>query len=338
MKHKLSFAFIVCSLLLIVLTACEATAARVIPTSIPTSTPTEESTVTSTPRQVSDQPTAIPTRVPVSPTGGPSPTPLLGAEFPTQAVEQATPTRIFNPNAPRIEFFTSDVIAVAPGSGVTLYWSARGTDSAVIYRLDRQGQRSQVWNVSPDGNLPIQTRSSDRGQLTFVMGVGEGDTYNEQTLIIPIECPIEWFFSPSPEDCPDAEAVESQMVGQTFERGRMVFVQEDNTIYAMFNDGREPGWLAFQNNFNPEIHPESEEAFIPPPNFFQPIRELGFLWRASEVVRNRMGLGIDESTTYTGLFQTVTSPGGQESLYISSSDSAVLQLVPGGEIWQLITP
>lgn len=319
------------------LTACEATAVQVIPTSLPTVTATAQATATAVqPDPVT--PSRTPTRPAITATGGPSPTPLLGRAFSTPDAVQPTATRILNPNAPRIEFFTSDVVAVAPGSALTLYWSARGADNAVIYRLDREGERTQVWNVSPDGNLPIQTRGTDRGQLTFVIGVGEDETYSEQTLIIPIACPIEWFFALAPEDCPDEPPVETQMVGQTFERGRMVYVQKSNTVYALFNDGREPGWLAFQNNYNPEIHPESEANFIPPPGLFQPLRELGFLWRASEVVRNRLGLGIEEATSYQGFTQTATTPGGQENLYLTSGDGAVLQLIPGGDIWQLITP
>src|SRR5690606_18832772 len=99
-------------------------------------------------------------------TGGPSPTPLFG---PTHTDVAAAPTEslALNPNAPRIEFFTSDAAAVAPGSTVTLYWSTRGAREAVIYQLVR-GVRNRLWNVGADGSLPVPTSRSDRGTVDFV--------------------------------------------------------------------------------------------------------------------------------------------------------------------------
>lgn len=317
------------------LVACSPTAQVIIPTTRPSPTVTWTPTNTYTP-----DPNASPTRMirlQTITSGGPSPTPLLGATR-TPLPISITPTRPPNPNAPRIEFFTSDVLAVAPGDAVTLFWSARGVDNAAIYRLNADGSRTQVWNVAPDGSLTINTRSGDRGQLRFLLTIGEADLYAEASLVIPIQCPIAWFFAPPPDECPDAEAIQTPITEQFFERGRMIYVQATNTVYALFNDGNTPAWLSFENRYNPEIHPESEADFVPPLGRYQPLRELGFLWRANDAVRNRLGLGIQEAVTYSGFIQETTENSRAPYIFLTSSDSAILNIIPGGQIWQIISP
>ncbi len=325
-----------CFILCLSLVACSPTAQVIIPTTRPSPTATATPTNTHTP-----DPNATPTRNPtrsrtVTP-GGPTPTPLLGATR-TPLPLDSTPTRPPNPNAPRIEFFTSDVLAVAPGDAVTLFWSARGVDNAAIYRLDANGARTQVWNVAPEGSLNINTRGGERGQLRFLLSIGEGAFYSESNLVIPIQCPITWFFAPPPDECPDAEAIQTPITEQIFERGRMVYVEATNTIYALFNDGNTPSWLSFENRYNPEIHPESEPDFVPPLGRYQPLRQLGFLWRANDVIRNRLGLGIQEAVTYSGFIQETTENSRTPDVFLTSSDSAILNIVPGGQIWQIISP
>jgi hypothetical protein len=243
---------------------------------------------------------------------------------------------VTNPNAPRIEFFTTDALAVAPGDAVKLYWSVRGARGAVIYRLDANGNRGNLWNVPPDGNLAINTNRRDRGQITFLLSVGEGELLAEQVLSVPLSCPDPWFFQPAPDACPSAPPEATSVTEEAFERGRMVYIQSRNRVYVLFNDGRTPAWISFENRYNPASDPELEESFVPPPGFVQPVRALGFVWRGNDVVRNRLGLGLEAEKGFDGFIQTVQN-GEAEELYISSGDGSVLQLLPGGDTWQIIT-
>ena len=326
-----SLKYLLC-ILLIALTGCGATAFQVVPTARPTATMTPTGAPTRTPaRDVT--PTFPPTQLPA--TGGPSPTPLFGPTS-TLLAMQPTETVLLNPNAPRIEFFTSDVAAVAPGDSVTLYWSTRNTTSANIYRLER-GVRNQVWTIQPDGNLTVNTRRADRGTIDFLLTAGDGDQRVERTLSIPLACPDVWFFQPPPESCPTAPAQETFLIEEPFERGRMLYVQASDVVYALFNDGFEPGWIAIENPFDPAVHPEADENFAPPPGFHQPLRRLGFVWRGNDTVRNRLGLAIDPEFGFNGFVQSSVE-GGQQTLYVSSADGTVLQFLPQGEAWQIITP
>ncbi|HVU13913.1 MAG TPA: hypothetical protein VHD90_21695, partial [Phototrophicaceae bacterium] len=267
------------ALLLLLISACGATAVEIVPTARPTAAPTFTAVPSRTPDHDAT-PTITPSPVPQTPTGGPSPTSLFGPA-PTSQNSAAAVTQdvvSLNPNAPKIEFFTSDSAAVAPGTTVTLYWSTRGARDAVIYQLVR-GVRNRLWNVGPDGSLPVQTNKNDRGSVDFVLSVGEGTAYVEQTLSIPLACPNTWFFQPPPVSCPTAPPQNTQLVEEPFERGRMVYDTVSNQVYALFNDGSTPAWLVLPNKYDPATDPDSDPNFSPPPGMYQPLRELGFVWR-----------------------------------------------------------
>lgn len=319
----------------LIVSGCQATAVQVIPTAQPTIT------ATFTPSPTATRDTTITRNTPRPPvamvaTAGPSPTPLFGATRTPVPEGVNQPTRVFNPTAPRIEFFTSDVLSIQPGGTVTLFWSARNVDNARIYRLNQDNERTQVFDVAPDGSLDITTSSNDRGELDFVLGVGEDDLYTEQILTIPLRCPVSWYFSPAPEECPDAEAVEVNITAQAFQRGLMLFIEEQDTIYVLFNDGQTPAWRTFDNRYDPEIHQERDPNA--PPEFIQPLRELGLIWRTNDTVRTRLGLGQSEAVSYLGQVQASSEGTRQTTLYISSPDANILQLIPGGDLWQIIAP
>ena len=316
----------------VLVSSCQATSQPLIPTDLPTATVTLTPTLTRTP--ASDvTPTQRPTNVVIA--GQSSPTPLLGASRTPQSEQFITPTpRPLNPNAPRIEFFTSDPLSAEPGKPVTLYWSARGVDSAVIYEVDEEGRRTQVYNVSPDDSLTINTRSSDRGALRFLLTIGINDTYSEASVEIPFACPVEWFFAPPPASCASTAPEETRIVDQTMERGRMIFVQSRNIIYVLFNDGQEPAWISFENTYDPTIHADRDPNA--PPNFIQPLRELGYLWRSRDAVRVRLGLGLAEEVPFDGFIQSAPVRNAVEDIYISGADGKIINVVPGGEQWLLI--
>lgn len=326
------FLLLVCMLLT---AACAPAAQQILPTERPTVTPTATVTPSRTPGREGDvTPTVTPTRPPASPTGGPSPTPLFGAT--STPSNRVTATRVPNPNAPRIEFFTSDVRAVAPGTDVTLFWSTRGADGATIYRIDPTGARNQLWNVPPDGRLTVGTNEADRGTVDFLISVGEGIDRSEESLALPLSCPVTWFFVPPPEACPNDDPDETIIVEQPFVRGRMVYVAEQDQVYALFNDDFEPRWVAFQNRYNPEIHDERIEGFPVPQGRVQPVAILGFVWRNNEAVRSRLGLATEQEFSFDGFVQTAPIDDS-ESVYISGSDGTVLQMLPEGDSWEIIT-
>lgn len=329
LRRILSFC-LPCALLL---TACGGVVDPVI--RLPGTATTPDSRATDTPSATAtDQPS--PTPPPPTDADGPTPTAILG---PTRTLppDASTPTPQPNPNAPRIEIFTADPAYVYPGNALTLYWSIRGADTAAIYRLDDLGQRNQLWNVGPDGSLVVQTSRRDRGLAEFLLTVTSGQYYVEQLLAVPLLCAYEWFFVPEPDTCAAAGEVEGRQIEQVFEGGRMIYVEEADLVYVLFADGLVPAWTSFQNRYIPGTSPEQDDNFVPPPERYQPVRQLGMIWRASDPVRNRLALGLAPETVYEGAFQADAEPRG-ETMYLRSADGSVLQLDPDGESWSIIAP
>lgn len=315
----------------LLLTACGGVVDPIFPT--PLITPSMTSTAYTTTPRITDTPTlaSSPTRqANGSPTTGPSPTSIIGATR-TLPPEVHTATPRPNPNAPRIEFFTADIAYVYPGDSLTLFWSIRGADRATIYRLDDSGDRNQLWNVEPDGSLGVQTARNDRGDAEFLLTVDNGEYYVEELLSIPLLCAYPWFFAPEPRACADGFAEESTHIEQIFEGGRMIYTMADDRVYVLFADGQDPAWTSFPNRYIGGESAEEDTNFIPPPGRFQPIRILGTIWRASDIVRNRLALGLEPEVTYEGALQT---DGG--TAYIRSADGSILQLNPEGESWGII--
>ena len=320
-------------IVMLLVSACEPAAQPLIPTDPPTVTVT----FTASPVSEGDDspiPTLTPFTVERDP-DAPTATSLFGATRTPVPENFPTATRPFNPNAPRIDFFTSDPLTVAPGDTVTLFWSTRNVDAAVIYELEADGRRSQVYNVVPDGNLAISTSSNERGNLRFSLAIGTGLDFIEEVLVIPLECPDEWFFDPAPPECANEAAISTRVIDMQMERGRMLYVAESDTIYTLYNDGLAgaPGWLSFENRYNPEVHPARDENA--PPEWIQPVNELGFVWRGDASVRNRLGLGLADAIEFEGLIQTSGS-GNSLTTYISGATGVVLQVEAGEDVWQII--
>lgn len=316
------------------LAACGGVIDPVIPTAPVTPTLTQTAPVTDTPVVVATiPPTATPRRA--TPTGGPSPTSIVGPTR-TPQPEAITATPRPNPNAPRIEYFRGEPAYVFPGDSLTLYWSIRAADRAAIYKLDALGQRNQLWNVEPGGSLVVPTSRGDRGVTAFLLTVDNGEFYVEQILEVPLLCAFEWFFVPGPEACPSARVMESTHIEQVFDGGRMIYVADQDRVYALFTDGLAPAWTSFPNRYVGGQTPEEDTNFVPPPGRFQPVRILGVVWRGSDPVRNRLALGVAPEITYEGAYQVETSVDASETIYLRSADGSVLQLDPNGRSWRVI--
>ncbi len=325
----------VAAVLVMTLAACGAAAEPVLPTVRPTYTPTSEASPTPT-RTAIPSATPTPAQTAVSEAGGPSPTPLVG-EMPTRPRYTLTPTtQPILPGTLQIEYFTTNATAIKPGDSLTLFWSVKGVDKAIIYRLDAKGKREQLWNVARAGSLEVGTRPTDRDVVQFLLFIGDDTTHIEQSFAVPLKCGDAWFFEPQPDGCPSASPVASAEAEQTFEHGLMIWVQAQSRIYVLFNDGQKPAWADFPDEFK-DGQPESDPAFAPPQGLIQPIRGFGLVWRAQERVRKRLGWATAAELPFSGMLQgDATVENGV--MYIRAKDGNIVELSNKGANWKLITP
>ncbi len=322
---------------LLIFAGCGGNAQPAIVTVVPTATPTALPTLTQTHAAGFSWVTAtsLPTALPLTATPGPSPTsPLAPTLSPAPAT--LTATRVPTRAGLSVEYFTTDSETARPGDTVTLFWSVRGANTARIFRLDADEERVEPgWDVRASGKLTVRTRPQDREVARFVLVAWVGEAEVQQVLLIPLQCGETWFFDPAPETCPAEPPQVSLEAEQTFEHGRMIWVQAQDRIYVIFDDGRTPAWARYPDNFE-EGDPERDDSVIPPPSLLQPVRGFGLVWRSNERVRDRLGWATSPEVAFDGMFQSDSPEPSVATFYVRTRDGDILALDAQTQTWDVL--
>ena len=148
-----------------------------------------------------------------------------------------------------------------------------------------------------------------------------------------IPCPDRWFFTPRPEYCPMGPYVIGPTLMQQFERGFMIWFGTQRTIFVAFQPAAKPRWQQFADKYADGI-PESDPALVPPNGLIQPVRALGFLWRSTPRLRQRLGWATSPEIAYQGVLQ-IDILGNR---YVQGAAREVYQLSGDLTNWQVISP
>ncbi|HML23095.1 MAG TPA: hypothetical protein PKD09_15685 [Aggregatilinea sp.] len=283
-------------------------------------TPTVTATFTASPPPPVD-PGAVPTSI-IAPTFSPAPVVYTATVPATLAGLE-------------VEYFTTDVQSVMPGENVTLYWSVRGADRARIFRLDDTGERIWRWDVAGEGRLTVGTSNAAGEAASFLITADANGATVEQPLLIPLRCTDAWFFTPAPEGCPVNTPESSAEAEQTFEHGRMIWVESRDQIYVIFEDGASPGWAQYPDNFEDGM-PERDESLVPPSGLSQPIRGFGLVWRSTPRVQERLGWAASPEVSFEGMLQADSIDPGSATLYLRARDGGILALDASANEWELL--
>lgn len=158
---------------------------------------------------------------------------------------------------------------------------------------------------------------------------------------VQLDCQYDWFFGVQarPVDaCPSTPPISTDLARLEFERGEMIWVQAEQTIYVLFRDFQAPYWASYPDAFF-EGMPEREAGLVGPLGLWQqPRRGFGLLWRQDATVSERLGWALYEwEASYEGWLQKAETPEGT-LVFFMRDDNKVYQLHPGPEgIWELFT-
>jgi hypothetical protein len=286
-------------------------AAQPTPTVEPTPKPTKPPAPTSAPTVV---PTSAPTAIPTS-----APTPA----------KKAAP-------GPAIVHFGANVEEADPGDTIVLEWETAGATRAILYRIPPSQQLPQSgWDVDTTGSYAYEIPFHDRNHVWFQLyAFDASDEYDVAYLTIYLRCPDPWFFSPPPEECPTAPVV-SQAAEQHFEHGTMIWIEEKNRVYILYNDEvLSPKWESYNDEWD-ESQPEHDPEIIPPDGLYQPVRGFGLIWRQNPRVRERLGWAVDQERGFVTTVQHTTF-FKYNSTYIGALDGNVWYLGPERSAWEKI--
>lgn len=100
-----------------------------------------------------------------------------------------------------------------------------------------------------------------------------------------VNCPHEWFFANPPSVCPEAPALNSYAAIQRFEHGQMIWVEETDVFYLLFDAGSHPldSRQAYRNvgplALKPGASKDHRTGETPPSGYSEPVSGFGLIWR-----------------------------------------------------------
>ncbi len=239
------------------------------------------------------------------------------------------------PPGPQILTFHADVEIADPGQTILLQWETYGGTGATLYHLLPTGQFGSFWSVDPTGSMAYTISSDRRNSDGFQLYVYDDEGRSDSaTLNLPLTCPDSWFFTPAPDICPAGPAVYTGGAEQHFEQGVMLWVEAEDRIYVLYDDGGVTAWQAFQDEWEPG-DPIEDPGIDPPPGYYEPIRGFGLVWREQPNVRERLGWATEPEQGYTTAIQR-TSHWKYSHTYIQAHDGGTWRLGPEGGEWEYI--
>ena len=282
----------ICLSIIFVLAACaNQPEAEALPTLaiLPSATVTDTPTITPT---LSETPTFTPTPTPtptLTPTITPSPTQTLtftpsitmtSSQTPTftatytatltaTATATFTPVSTETPSVPVITFFQSNTTQGAPGSQVTLRWSA-AADSAQLLQLQPGTSTAlQTFVVVPVGSQVV-TLPAAGSQAQYRLVASRGGQQAVADLSITLTCTQPWFFSATAPGgaCPSGATVSVIGAYQPFERGVMFMYTNQSAMQRVCGLQNELNrYLCYDNGWDGVTEPFTISA---PGGFSEP--------------------------------------------------------------------
>jgi len=197
------------------------------------------------------------------------------------------------------------------------------------------GQLDGWWKVEPTGSMDYDIPDESRNWEGFVLFVlDEAEQVVQATLQVTLRCPDTWFFSPPSDECPSSPPILTDGAEQHFEHGLMLWSGVENWIYVLFDDGAQPAFKVFLDEWG-EGKPESDPDIAPPAGLYQPVRGFGLVWREETGVRDRLGWAVDEEAGYPTAIQRTSRPKYNVT-YFKALDGGVWELGPEGSEWRHI--
>ena len=237
---------------------------------------------------------------------------------------------------PEILQFAANVEVADPGDTIELSWHTKNASTNTLYHLLPTGQLGTWWDVAPKGTMTYTISAGARNRERFILyAVNEEYPFASAMVTITLTCPDDWFFSPTPDICPQDAALISRGAEQAFEQGVMVWVEENDSIYVLFDDsGFTTRWNRYTDEWN-EGDPIDDPSIIPPAGFYQPVRGFGLVWREQPNVRDRLGWALAPEAEFETAVQHTSYPKYNHT-YLRAWDGDVWWLWPERSGWEKI--
>ncbi len=239
---------------------------------------------------------------------------------PTDVVSRtiATPTPIVIPLATAADLATLEVITVAPDDPNFVLVTAT---------LPPSRTPTLTPTITPTVTrtpLPSPTLAIRYVQQTVAPGIGNTG---------PQACPLPWFFGlVLPTHCPLGPALTSPAAYQSFQQGFMIWVGQQDAIYAIYQSPGPMRWEVFRDDYVEGLTVDFDPALdaSAPDSTWQPRRGFGLIWRNNPLLQSRLGWAtVEREEPYTIQVQIATDG----SIFFVEPRGGIIGLQPGGREW-----
>lgn len=227
-------------------------------------------------------------------------------------------------------------------------------DSRVALREDGYKLRDVLWaadasgaviadaGAGQNGEFPLRWLPTDGGPAVELAATWSAEprtrlAWGPASAATPA-CEHEYFFyAPTLEGCPVEPPTEAWAAEQVFEGGRMIWLEPQRQIYALYDDGT---WVSFADTWTPD-QPEKDPDIEPPEGRHQPIRGFGKVWRNQPEIRERLGWALAPERGFDTAFQhgrTASRQSPDYDLYLQNGDGRVVHLDARDMRWEYVTP
>ena len=107
----------------------------------------------------------------------------------------------------------------------------------------------------------------------------------------------------------------------------MIWFEATDSIYVFYKD---QSWQRFDDTWS-EDQAQSDPAFIPPAERFQPIRGFGKVWREHQNVRQQLGWALGPELAFESMIQQTVELDDVTIIFLGTFNGQVFALTGHGQ-------
>ncbi len=241
-----------------------------------------------------------------------------------------TPT----PAPPEVVEFSADRNDLTEGESIQITWETRNATEISILWLGAGGTMDGLSGIDPESGTATITPYGSPILLEVQNDIGSA----KAELSLDIQCAHAWV--PDLADaregrCPEP-AQTTWAAQQPFERGFMIWMEFNQTIYVFYDQGEIKTYATYPDTFEEGKDLEQDPGIVPPSGRYQPIRGFGKVWRENPEVRTQIGWATAPESGFETWQQRYQAIGiNNVVIWMKDFNSTVYELYPLGQTWEV---
>jgi hypothetical protein len=255
--------------------------------------------------------------------------------------------------------FAAERVETGEGEGVSLAWEAVGEQVTICPQIGETSVSCRcLFDVPPAGSRVIEPLDIVGAYTSFELAVEANGVRTVEYAPFQVQCPDrfpDWYFDDPPGICPEDAPLSSYAAAQSFEHGRMIWVEASDTYYVFLNhdenvSDREQGWSILTSlriiegplALKPGASPDNRVAETPPDGLFEPVSGFGLIWRGEVVgmedLRRLLGWAVEPEYGFDTIRQCETSCDTSWDCYLQGPEGEILHLywlLHFGHYWEV---